>query len=305
MPRSGIDYCVDTLYSDLPAPMRWCGRLARLLRPHNIAVAGKTSGNATTDALTLADLAVQEILVSAVAEMLHIPRLCSVQAEETTGGLSGFDDTSPWVIGIDPIDGTRQYRDQLGDAYSVVVHLRTPDDVKLSLVYLPERGPDGTWLVVRDNELLYGPDSSRRRAADALSEIEPLRRAPTQSKKIYVVGFHERNAEVAREVTAAGLEGVDVDFMTGCVFELLAQGQFAGCLVHSPNVYDFPVALHIVRHFGGDAISVHDGRPIDFTRTWRDERANMLRLPGIVACTERLEHLTILHRLARDWSPKR
>ena len=39
--------------------------MARRMRQYNIAVEGKSSGNANTDALTLADLTVQELLMSA------------------------------------------------------------------------------------------------------------------------------------------------------------------------------------------------------------------------------------------------
>ena len=49
----------------MPSVLRWSGALARQLRKHNIAVAGKNSGSAATDALTLADLSVQELIVGA------------------------------------------------------------------------------------------------------------------------------------------------------------------------------------------------------------------------------------------------
>jgi 3'(2'), 5'-bisphosphate nucleotidase len=85
----------------------------------------------------------------------------------------------------------------------------------------------------------------------------------------------------------------------------MASGYLGGALFHTPNVYDFPVCMHIARVFGGDALWVHDGRPVDFRRTWRDERANMFRLPGIVACASDRTILPTLIDVARDWSSER
>ena len=51
---------IELLAAELPRAVRWSGALARLLRRHDISLAGKHSGSADTDALTLADLSVQE-----------------------------------------------------------------------------------------------------------------------------------------------------------------------------------------------------------------------------------------------------
>jgi 3'(2'), 5'-bisphosphate nucleotidase len=85
----------------------------------------------------------------------------------------------------------------------------------------------------------------------------------------------------------------------------MATGEFAGSLIHTPNVYDFPVSLHLARILGGDALWVHNREPVHFCETWNDERASMLRLPGIAACSDNRETLAILCELARDWDPRR
>jgi len=46
------------------------------------------------------------------------------------------------------------------------------------------------------------------------------------------------------------LAGVAPDDMPGSIYELMARGEFAGSLIHSPNVYDFPVSLQIARQLG-------------------------------------------------------
>ena len=84
-----------------------------------------------------------------------------------------------------------------------------------------------------------------------------------------------------------------------------ADGRFGGSLIHSPNIYDFPVSLQIARILGGDAVWVHDGQSVHFDELWMDDRADMLRLPGIVACSANHQTLETLVELACDWSRER
>ena len=108
------EFLITALSVHLPSVMRWAGGIARELRQHNIAVGGKNSGSATTDALTLADLTIQELIVSALRDCDPIFRHCRIDAEESTGDLARFPDEADFTIGIDPIDGTKKYRDPFG-----------------------------------------------------------------------------------------------------------------------------------------------------------------------------------------------
>jgi 3'(2'), 5'-bisphosphate nucleotidase len=137
----------------------------------------------------------------------------------------------------------------------------------------------------------------------ALPAITPPPRARTTN--IYVTGFQRHERARAEAVTQAGLHGVPAVEMPSSIFPLLATGEFAGVLIHSPNLYDFPIALHIARVLGGDAVWVHNGTPVHFRDTWLDERARMLRLPGIVACAVDRATLHTLVDVARSWSPRR
>jgi 3'(2'), 5'-bisphosphate nucleotidase len=290
----------------MPAVLRWCGALARQLRKHNIAVGGKHSGSANTDALTLADLSIQELIVGALRDLDPQFRRCRIEAEETTGDLARFSSDSDLVLAIDPIDGTKQYRDRTGDGYAVMLHLRNRETVLYSLVFVPESGPDGAWVEVRDGQVFCGSDDPSRPAAEVLRAIPAIDpRTVPDSKKIYLIGFQHHDPDRARDVTNAGLEGFTSDTMGGCVYELESRGIFGGSLIHSPNVYDFPVSLHIMRVLGGDAVWVHNRQPVHFRETWLDERAKMIRLPGIVACARNPKTLDMLCRLARDWNPNR
>ncbi len=286
--------------------VRWAGAIAKQLRRHNIALEGKSSGSRETDALTLADLTVQELLVGALRDLDPVFRQCRIEAEESTGDLEAFSPDSPLTIALDPIDGTRQFRDHTGDGYAVMVHVRTLDTVVASLVYVPESGPHGTWLQAYDDVVRCGPDDPRRPANEVLESLPVYTRASRpSSRKIYLIGFQQHDRERAERVSSTGLEGVPPDDMPGSIYPLLATGEFAGSLIHSPNIYDFPVALHLARTFGGDSVWVHSGEPVNFERTWMDDRADMLRLPDIVATAVDDDVRNKLVEIARDWNRER
>jgi 3'(2'), 5'-bisphosphate nucleotidase len=295
-----------SLARHLPGVLRWCGALAKSLRGHNIALSGKHSGSANTDALTLADLTIQELIVAALRDADPVLRRCRIEAEEATGDLARFARESDLVLSIDPIDGTKQYRDRTGNGYAVMLHLRNRQTVLYSLVFVPECGPSGTWVEVYDGRILTGPDDCSRPARPVLDALRPVDRARLpESKKIYVIGFQKRDPERAGDLASIGLEGHTSETMDGSVYELLARGEYGGSLIHSPNVYDFPVSLQIARALGGDAVWVHNRESVHFGQRWIDDRANMIRLPGIVACSPSRATLDKLCDLARDWNPNR
>jgi 3'(2'), 5'-bisphosphate nucleotidase len=294
------------LAQHMPGVLRWCGALAKSLRGHNIALSGKYTGSANTDALTLADLTIQELIVAALRDADPVLRTCRIEAEESTGDLTRFARDGELVVAIDPIDGTKQYRDRTGNGYAVMLHLRNRETVLYSLVFVPECGPNGTWVEVHDGRIVTGPDDCGQPARGLLDSLRPVERDKLpESKKIYLIGFQRLDPERARDVTSVGLEGHTSETMAGSIYELMARGEYAGSLIHSPNVYDFPVSLHLARALGGDAVWVHNRHPVHFGETWVDDRANMIRLPGIVACSPWRETLDRLCELARDWNPVR
>ena len=233
-------------------------------------------------------------------------RQCRMEAEEETGDLEIFAEEGPLTLSLDPIDGTKTFRDRTGDGYCVMLHLRNRETLLYSLVYLPEMGEQGTWVQAWDTTIKCGEDDTSRSAVsclDALPVITAESREETRS--IYLIGFQEQDAVRARLVNETGLHGFAPDEMPGSIYPLLATGRFAGSLIHTPNLYDFPVSLHLARILGGDAVWVHDGRPVNFHEAWMDERADMLRLPGIVACAVDRNVLDTLVELSRDWNPVR
>jgi 3'(2'), 5'-bisphosphate nucleotidase len=297
---------LDALNGPIAAALRWSGAIARQLRRFDVAIAGKTSGNAHTDALTLADLTVQELLVAALRDCGDVFRQCRIEAEEKAGDLAAFNPAGPLTMALDPIDGTKQFRDRTGDSYGVLLHLRHATDVIYSLAFLPEMGADGTWVLVDAGAVHCGPDQPRQPAGAVLAALPRVAwRTRPGPPNILVSGFQPRDEERAQAVTRAGLHGLVPADMPGSLVPLLTTGDVAGALVHSPNVYDFPIAMHMARILGGDAVWVHTGTPVHFRDTWLDDRADMIRLPGIVACAVDRSTLQTLVTLARDWPRQR
>ena len=300
-----VNALTAALSRHMPAVLRWSGAVARELRKHNIAVSGKNSGSAATDALTLADLSVQELIVAALRDL--DPQFSPLPHR------GGGDDRRPrpvfkdgdFVLAIDPIDGTKQYRDRTGNGYSVMLHLRNRETVLYSLVYIPESGPEGTWVEVRDGRVFCGPDDPTRPAAPMCATMTAVEAGTLpDSKKIFVNGFQQHDADRIRDVTSAGLEGCTSDAMDGCVYDLRSRGLLGGSLIRSPNVYDFPVSLHIARMLGGDAVWVHNRQPVNFRETWLDEGEHdpPSRYRGLLHDPKTLDTLCTL---AREWNPNR
>lgn len=300
------DFVSTALSIQMPAVLRWAGAVARRLRSFNIALEGKKSGSAASDALTLADLTLQELIVAALRDTDPIFRHCRIEAEETTGDLGRFSTDSDLVIALDPIDGTKQYRDHTGNGYAVMLHLRDSEQVLYSLVFVPEKGEHGTWVEVSAGRVATGPDDPSRPAVDVVRSLPAARASELPfSRKIYLIGFQHRELQAAQQVSEAGLEGVAADFMPGSIYDLMASGEFAGSLIHSPNVYDFPVSLQLARQLGGDAVWVDTREPVHFRQKWLDERASMWRLPGIVACSRDRDALDKLCTVAALWNKDR
>ncbi|MDB4786567.1 MAG: inositol monophosphatase family protein [Planctomycetaceae bacterium] len=302
-----LQQIVDALGQHMPDALRWSGAVAKQLRYHSISIEGKKeSGSPMTDALTLADLTVQELLIAAIRDADPILHECRIEAEETTGDLGRFPEESPYTICLDPIDGTKQYRDKTGNGYAVMLSLRTVDTLHYSLVYIPETGDQGTWVEVSGETIRCGADNwsvPARQRLDAMTLITTENRP--DSDKIYMIGFQDADTELAAGLSEIGLQGFTADTMPGCIFALFATGEFGGSLIHSPNVYDFPVSLQIARILGGDALWVHSGEPVHFEELWLDDRADMLRLPGVVACSHDPEKLKKMCEHAKDWNPVR
>lgn len=301
--HENLDEIISALSTSLPPVMRWCGAVAKRLRQFNIAVEGKSSGSANTDALTLADLSVQEILVAALRDSDPILRSCRIEGEEATGDMALFSKDAKLSIAIDPIDGTKQYRDRSGNGYSIIVHLHDQETPYYSLVFAPEMGPTGTWVEVGPKILRCGADDTSVPARQLLDKLPDLREnRSADAKGIYLIGFQDRDAECARMVDGIGLSGRTSDEMQGSIYPLMASAEYAGSLIHSPNIYDFPVSMHIARLLGGEALWAHNQQPVHYRELWMDDRADMLRFPGVVACSEHPEINRQLCELAQDWS---
>ena len=300
------DQAIAALRRQMPAALRYAGEVAKELRKHDVAVEGKESGNANTDALTLADLSLQAMLVAALRDCGPAVTACRIEAEEQTGPLHAFAADAPLTLALDPIDGTRQFRDGTGAGWSVMLHARTATRVVYSLVFLPQAGEHGQWVELSGDEVVVCDEDPARPAADVLAAAPRLTDATRpRGRGCYIIGFQALDEERAALLTSRGFEGHGPQQMPSSVYPLMASGRFCGSLIHTPNVYDFPVSLQIAERFGGGACRVDTRQPVDFTDTWLDERSGMLRLHGIVACADNPADLDTLCEIGKDWNPER
>src|SRR5580765_7946995 len=98
-----LNTLTTSLAAQMPPVMRWAGRVARRMRSFNIALEGKHSGSSSSDALALADLTVQELLVGALRDGDPLSRQCRIEAEESTGDLARFAAEGEYTLALDPI----------------------------------------------------------------------------------------------------------------------------------------------------------------------------------------------------------
>lgn len=286
----------------MPSVLRWAGSMARQLRSFDTNISGhKTSGQATTDALTWVDLAVQELLMAALRDSDPVLRTCRIEAEESIGDLQYFASESDYTIVLDPIDGTRQYQGQ-GNGWSVLISLRSAAAVHYSLVYIPQSGAHGTWVEALGDRVVCGADDLNRSATEVLRSLRPLSPNPRpEAATVYLGGF-DRSPQRIRQLEESGIVGCRERQLPGCMFELLARNKMSGMLINTPNIYDFTVMVHLVRSLGGEALWVHNRQPVIFQNLWLDERASVLRLPGTVACSVNRETLAKLCEIAGGWN---
>src|SRR5439155_943125 len=137
------------------------------------------------------------------------------------------------------------------------------------LVFVPESGPYGSWVAADGDRIVCVPDDPECPATDVLRNAKPQPlSSKCVSKMIYVIGFQQHDPAKAELITKSGLRGVAADECPGCLYELMARGVYAGSLIHSPNVYDYPAGLHLARVCGGDSLWVHNQQPVNFDTLW-------------------------------------
>ena len=283
---------VDTLAARMPDVFRWCGAVARQLRGHDIAVEGKGSGHAPTDALTLVDLAIQEILVDALRDFGPEFHQCRLELEENTGDTLRFATESPYTIAIDPIDGTQHYRDAISDGYGILISLRRPDTSLYSLSFFPQQGRIGEWVEVNGDRIVHTPDDTSMPARRVLDSAPILTAdAVRRSNTIWITGYRTNQELVARHVVKEGLKAMMSGTHRAHICTEIARGRIDGMLMNCPGIYDAPMWMHVLTALGGSACWAHTGECIDYGNAWYDQGSKGLRLSGVVACARDTDQL--------------
>jgi len=286
---------ITTLAARMPDLFRWCGAVARQLRRHDVAVADKGTDYAAADALTLADLSIQEILVDALRDFGPDFHACRLEVEEETGDMAAFAEESPLTIAIDPIDGTLHFRDHTSDGYGVLISLRQQDRSHYSLGFFPEQGTCGQWVQVHGDRITFADDDTTMPARQLLNTTPAVDvTSLDRSKTIWLTGYRTDRATVAHHLEKQGFTAFMSDTHGRHVCTELARGRVDGLLMNHPGVYDAPMWMHVLSAMGGVSCWAHNGEPVDFRTSWYDETCKGFRLDGVIACARDRDQLAQL-----------
>jgi len=155
-----------------------------------------------------------------------------------------------------------------------MLNLRSVETVHYSLVYIPEVGPYGTWVEAVGNQIRCGDDDSNRPALDVLRDLVPIDGNARPDAKTIRLSPPLDTPEHLQVIADTGLEPIQAVPASGNLYDLFARDAVGGQVIHTPNVYDFPVCLHMVRILGGDALWVQHQQPVHFRDIWLDEHTD-------------------------------
>ena len=227
------------------------------------------------------------------------------------GDLGRFAQQSDWVLGHRPHRRhARAIETGSGNDYAVMLHARTQRRrFTIPWSTCRKRAPDGTWLEVRDDRIVLGPDDLQPRGPRGAGRV--CRRSPPDRprERRRIPGQRlpgSRGASGRGRSAPPGSTGVLGSETGGSLYPLMASGYLGGALFHTPNVYDFPVCMHVAR---GARRRRGTGRAMAGLSTSAARGATSapasFRLPGIVACAIDRRVMATLVDVARDWSTER
>ncbi len=208
------------------------GKLAVRMRGAKTSIKLST-GIADVDIVTEADTAVQEFVLSRVADTPL--RECRLVAEEATPSTELFAKTGDAILTLDPIDGTASYAKD-GSFFSIIVGLHTPAGILYTFYYYPliEWG----FSIARGQVTFFGTKP----------EIPLHAHSYDVSKVIaYTYGSPEKLApELFEKLTAEGYSFVQRKKISGDAGSatLFSTGAVGGYYIGNPIVYDGLPMLH-------------------------------------------------------------
>ena len=126
-----------------------------------------------------------------------------------------------------------------------MLNLRSVETVHYSLVYIPEVGPNGIWVEAVGNQIRCGDDDPNRPAIDVLRDLVPIDGNARPDSKTIRLSPPLDTPEHLQVIADTGLEPIKAVPASGNLYDLFARGAVSGQVIHTPNVYDFPVFLHI------------------------------------------------------------
>lgn len=212
---------------------RAAGDLARELQGHVATRLKSDTGHLETDLVTDADLAVQRMILKALAgtDLVRCRLLAEEDSPELAALKADFSRDSRLVLSLDPIDGTRRYSE--GEPfYSVIVGLHDGERPLYTFLYYPSFE---WWIrMVEDHADTSGALPGAENLPDLSRTIVYTAGKPDQDLPHRVAELNERGYQFQC--------GEDVG-PCGSKF-LLLSGQAGGYYGADPNAYDGLLGWH-------------------------------------------------------------
>ncbi len=211
----------------------------------DIKSSSKTAtGNEAIDLVTEADLALQSIILS---KLLRTElRRCIVMAEEDTKEVTQFTGEEDICITLDPVNGTKRFRDG-SMAWEIVVGARDARQALFTCSHSPRLGYtiriDEDNGIQEDGQLPFSGNEQKKVMARRFDEL-------LEEHQVLKYFFAEQDLEIVKEDAPIpeinGRAGRNIAFVGG---------NLKGILIRNANVYDGILPVHFAKHSGGRVIT--------------------------------------------------
>jgi 3'(2'), 5'-bisphosphate nucleotidase len=223
--------------------------------------------------LTLADLAIQELVLTAIRT--DFPRIRVVIAEEVTKSLRCFGRSGRYRFVIDPIDGTAEYLEG-GGSYGILTGLIDVDKCVAAVLHYPALD---TFYWALKHEGSFVEICGKRTKLQCKKSTE----------KVLAIEINERvDVETRDALSRQRIEPVEVWDATPAILRVV-EGTSRAYACHTRNMHDIALAGLIVEEAGGTVCN-WDGSEILYPYN------TATRIPRFLVCSDGAEDVTTILR---------
>lgn len=230
-----INECIETLI-ELEPVFRKAGKLTLDMRKTAASRNKFNTGIHMVDIVTEADLAVQELILKAMAKTKMVD--CQLAAEEDTPTVGQITGKNGLMLTIDPIDGTFIYASE-GDYFSIILGLRQGAEFLYTFCYYPALNWGKRIIINKVESFGKGRKVKTNPGLDLANSVVSY----TYGDLGVIPG------DIRQKLDEEGFRFLNRSEITGesGSTTLLFLNQVAGFFVSNPLVYDGLTALHFGR----------------------------------------------------------